>query len=78
MYENEIKPQTAVLVAVDTGEYDIDVSLDELEELAATAGAQVIRTGWCRSAPTWMSPPASVPGGWRNWPSSARTPRRTW
>lgn len=42
MYENEIKPQTAVLVAVDTGEYDIDVSLDELEELAATAGAQVI------------------------------------
>ena len=42
MYENEIKPQTAVLVAVDTGEYDIDVSLDELDELAATAGAQVI------------------------------------
>lgn len=36
----EIK-QRALLVAADTGEYDIDVSLDELEELARTAGAEV-------------------------------------
>ena len=32
----------AVLVCVDTGEYDADNSLDELSELAKTAGAQVI------------------------------------
>jgi len=41
MYETiENKTQTAVLVAVDTGEYDAQVSLDELEELAYTAGAE--------------------------------------
>ena len=34
--------QTAVLVAVNMGEYDVDVSLDELEELAQTAGATVV------------------------------------
>ena len=36
----ENKTQKAVLVAVDTGEYDARVSLDELEELAFTAGAE--------------------------------------
>ncbi len=40
MIENQLdEPQKAVLVAVDTGEYDLRVSLDELEELALTAGA---------------------------------------
>lgn len=40
MIENQLdEPQKAVLVAVDTGEYDVRVSLDELEELARTAGA---------------------------------------
>ncbi len=34
--------QRAVLAAADTGEYDVDVSLDELEELAHTAGARVV------------------------------------
>lgn len=42
MYETEQKPQTALLVGVDTGEYDIDRSLDELEELARSAGAEVV------------------------------------
>lgn len=43
MIENNTEAlQRAVLVAADTGEYDIDISLDELEELAATAGAQVV------------------------------------
>lgn len=42
MYDNEIKVQNAILIAVDTGEYDVEVSLNELEELAATAGANVI------------------------------------
>ncbi|MEG1869277.1 MAG: GTPase HflX [Oscillospiraceae bacterium] len=42
MYDNEVKPQTALLVAVDTGEYDVDRSLDELAELAKTAGAEVV------------------------------------
>jgi len=41
-YENKTEPERAVLVAVDTGEYDCDSSLAELEELADTAGAQVI------------------------------------
>lgn len=42
MYETEQKPQTALLIGVDTGEYDMDRSLDELEELARSAGAEVV------------------------------------
>lgn len=42
MYENEIKKEVALLVSVDTGEFDAEVSIDELEELAYTAGAEVI------------------------------------
>ncbi len=42
MYENEIKKEIALLVSVDTGEFDAEVSIDELEELAHTAGAEVI------------------------------------
>ena len=38
----EEKPEQAFLVALDTGEYDVDASLAELEELAHTAGAQVL------------------------------------
>lgn len=34
--------QRAILIAADTGEYDVEVSLDELSELAATAGAQTV------------------------------------
>ncbi|MBO5410470.1 MAG: GTPase HflX [Clostridia bacterium] len=41
-YENKQEPEKAVLIAVDTGEYNCDSSLDELEELAKTAGAVVI------------------------------------
>ena len=41
-YENKQEPDKAVLIAVDTGEYDCDISLDELEELAETAGAEVV------------------------------------
>lgn len=39
MYENETRPQRALLVSVDTGEYDAESSLNELEELCRTAGA---------------------------------------
>lgn len=42
MYDNEIKQETALLVSVDTGEFDAEVSIDELEELAHTAGAEVL------------------------------------
>lgn len=42
MYENKEKQQTALLAAVDTGEFDVERSLDELEELAKTAGAKVV------------------------------------
>lgn len=41
MYENKEKIETALLAAVDTGAYDIDRSMDELEELAKSAGAVV-------------------------------------
>lgn len=41
-YENKQEPEKAVLIAVDTGEYDCDISLDELGELAETAGAEVV------------------------------------
>lgn len=40
-YENEVKQETCVLVSVDTGEFDAVTSIDELEELAFTAGAIV-------------------------------------
>ncbi|MGN0486154.1 MAG: GTPase HflX [Acutalibacteraceae bacterium] len=41
MYENDSKKERALLVSVDTGEFDAEVSIDELEELAHTAGAEV-------------------------------------
>ena len=41
-YENKIEQERAVLVSVDTGEFDVDSSLLELTELARTAGAEVI------------------------------------
>ncbi|MBR5234260.1 MAG: GTPase HflX [Clostridia bacterium] len=40
-YENSTAPETCVLVGIDTGEYDAYASIDELEELASTAGASV-------------------------------------
>ena len=39
MIETEAKRPRVLLAAVDTGEYDAEQSLDELEELADTAGA---------------------------------------
>lgn len=42
MHENKIEVTKAILVAVDIGEYDIEASLDELEELAQTAQAEVV------------------------------------
>ena len=45
-YENKQEPEKAVLIAVDTGEYDCELSLDELEELAKTAGAEIIGRMW--------------------------------
>lgn len=41
-YENKIEQERAVLVSVDTGEFDVDSSLRELTELARTAGAEVV------------------------------------
>lgn len=42
LFENKIEQERAVLVSVDTGEFDVDSSLLELSELARTAGADVI------------------------------------
>lgn len=39
---NSDNPTKAILIGVDTGEYDCTQSLKELEELAVTAGAEVI------------------------------------
>ena len=38
--ENELT--RAILAGVDTGEYDAEISMDELEELAETAGAVTV------------------------------------
>lgn len=42
LLENKQPLARAVLVSVDTGEFDVEQSLDELEELANTAEAQVL------------------------------------
>ncbi len=42
MYENIEKTEYAVLVGIDTGDYDAKASMHELKELAKTAGATVI------------------------------------
>ena len=42
LFENKVEQERAVLVSVDTGEFDVDSSLAELSELARTAGAEVI------------------------------------
>jgi len=42
LFENSQSPEKALLVSVDTGEYNTEVSLNELEELARTAGAEVL------------------------------------
>lgn len=42
--ENENMSQKAILVSIDTGNFDADSSLNELNELAKTAGATVITT----------------------------------
>ena len=44
LYENLEAPKKAVLAAVDTGEYDVETSLEELRELAKTAGYPVVGT----------------------------------
>ena len=41
-FENKTEAERAVLVSVDTGEFDVESSLAELTELAKTAGAEVI------------------------------------
>ncbi len=40
-FETAKQKERALLVALDTGDYDVEASLDELEELAYTAGALV-------------------------------------
>ena len=40
LHENEIKPERALLVEVDTGDYDAEASLAELYELVRSAGAE--------------------------------------
>ena len=44
LYTNEIKPEKALLISVDTGHFDAEISLRELRELTETAGAEVVGT----------------------------------
>lgn len=44
LIENERPIPKALLVSLDTGDFDAEVSLEELKELTATAGAQVVGT----------------------------------
>ena len=41
-FENTQKPESALLVGVDSGDFDCEESLSELAELAKTAGAEVL------------------------------------
>ena len=40
---NEDKKERALLISVDTGDFNAEVSMEELEELAKTAGAESCR-----------------------------------
>lgn len=42
LHDNSQAPEKALLVGVDTGAYDAEASLDELEKLTRTAGAEVL------------------------------------
>ncbi len=42
LYENKQSAEKALLISVDTGDFDAEVSIDELAELADTAGASVV------------------------------------
>ena len=42
LYENKTTAENALLVSVDTGDFDAEISIDELEELAKTADAEVV------------------------------------
>ena len=42
LYENTQRPERAMLISVDTGDFDAEISINELEELAKTAGAEVV------------------------------------
>lgn len=41
MYDNSVSPEKTLLIGVDTGEYDAEVSAQELCELVRTAGGEV-------------------------------------
>lgn len=39
-YENDSRPERALLIELDTGEFDVEASLSELYELTRSAGAE--------------------------------------
>ena len=41
-YENEIRPQRAFLISIDSGDFDAESSMAELYDLAESAGAEVV------------------------------------
>lgn len=69
-YENDQSPERALLLGVDTGEYDCEISLAELEELSRTAGAEVVGTV-SQNCRIRIQPPTSAVGGWKRFARSA-------
>ena len=81
MYENQTQSlPTAILAGVDTGEYEMELSIDELRELAASAGYETAgvltqrRESSAGRSPT--PPPAWGPGAWRSSGILSKTPGR--
>ena len=70
-------PERVLLVSVDTGEFDCDVSLAELAELVATAGGEVVGTATQKKeSPTRL--PVWVAAAPRRLPCNARPRTSIW
>ena len=59
----EKKAERALLISVDTGDFDAEASINELAELADTAGAEVIGM-IVQKRMLRRRPPLSVPADW--------------
>ena len=66
MFDNTIKKDRVLLAAVDTGSYDVELSLDELEELTETAGGEVIARV-TQKRPSFDSGTCKAQAGLKKW-----------
>ena len=68
----EKKTERALLISVDTGDFDAEASINELAELADTAGAEVIGM-IVQKRMRRLRPPLSARADFRKYPLSAIT-----